>query len=137
MPFRVTLLALTRRKTKNSDRVQAGFPGSDPDGFFDAGDEDLAVANAPGLGSTTDRLDGFLDHVVAEHNLDLHLGEKIHDVFGPPVKFGMTLLAAEAFGFGHGNALQADLLQGLFHLVELERFDHRLDLLHAFPSRRL
>src|SRR5215510_7555446 len=31
----------------SSDRVQAGFPGSDPDGFFDAGDEDLAVANAP------------------------------------------------------------------------------------------
>src|SRR6266550_8522684 len=109
MPFRVTLLALTRRKTKNSDRVQAGFPGSDPDGFFDAGDEDLAVANAPGLGSTTDRLDGFLDHVVAEHNLDLHLGEKIHDVFGSAIELGMPFLPPEALRLGHRDPLQADL----------------------------
>src|SRR6266566_1557370 len=49
-----------------SDGVQSGFPGSDPNGFFDVGDEDLAVADPPGLGGATDRLDGFLDHVVAE-----------------------------------------------------------------------
>src|SRR5262245_41526336 len=120
----------------SSDRVQAGFPGSDPDGFFDAGDEDLAVANAPGLRRTADRLDCFLDHVVAEHNLDLHLGQEIHHVFSPPVKFCMPFLAAKTLGFSHSYALQPDLLQGFLDLVEFERLDHRLDLLHciSFPA---
>src|SRR5499433_3901762 len=119
-----------------SDGVQSGFPGSDPNGFFDIGDEDLAVADPPGLGGATDRLDGFLDHVVAEHNLDLHLGEKIDDVFGSAIKLGMAFLASEAFGFGDGDALQSDLLQRLLHFVEFEGFDHRFDLLHrvSFPA---
>src|SRR6266852_5099303 len=97
-----------------SDGVQSGFPGSDPNGFFDVGDE---------------------DHVVAEHNLDLHLGEKIDDVFGPAIEFGMPFLPTEALGFGNGDPLQSDLLQRFLHFVEFEGFDHRLDLLHqiSFP----
>src|SRR5229473_8652624 len=108
-----------------SDGVQSGFPGSDPNGFFDVGDEDLAVADPPGLGGATDRLDGFLDHVVAEHNLDLHLGEEIHHVLGAAIKLGVSLLAAESLGLGHGDALQPDLLQRFLHLVELEGLDDR------------
>src|SRR5215469_1042812 len=124
-------------EASGSDGVQSGFPGSDPNGFFDVGDEDLAVADPPGLGGATDRLDGFLDHVVAEYNLDLHLGEKIDDVFGPAIEFGMPFLASEALGFGNGDALQPDFLQRFLHFVEFEGFDHRLDLLHrvSFPRR--
>src|SRR6266404_7641204 len=118
-----------------SDGVQSGFPGSDPNGFFDVGDEDLAVADPPGLGGATDRLDGFLDHVVAEHNLDLHLGEKIDNIFGSAIKLGVSFLASEALRLRDSDALQSDLLQRLLHLVEFEGFDHRLDLLHgvSFP----
>src|SRR5712691_2233261 len=140
IPFRMAGLERRRKlsmscRTSGSDGVQSGFPRSDPDGFFDIGDEDLAVADPPGLGGATDRLDGFLDHVVAEHNLDLHLGEKIHDVFGAAIKLGMTFLPSETLGLGHGDALQSDLLQGLFHLVAFEGLDNRLDLLHrvTFP----
>ena len=50
----------------SSDRIQTGLSRSDPDGFFDAGDEDFAIADAAGLSRATDRLDRFLDHVVAE-----------------------------------------------------------------------
>src|SRR5216683_1899264 len=50
--------------TSGSDGVQSGFPRSDPNGFFDVGDEDFSIADPPGLSGTTDRLDGFLDHVV-------------------------------------------------------------------------
>src|SRR5438034_847018 len=109
-----------------SDGVQSGFPGSDPNGFFDVGDEDLAVADPPGLGGATDRLDGFLDHVVAEHNLDLHLGEKIDHIFGSAIKLGVPFLASEALRFRDSDALQSDLLQRLLHLVEFERLNHRL-----------
>src|SRR5262247_784676 len=123
-------------EASGSDGVHSGFPGSDPTGFFDVGDENLAIADPPGLGGATDRLDGFLDHVIAEHNLDLHLGEKIHDVFGSAVKLGVALLPTEALGFGHGDALQPHFLQRLFHLVEFEWLDDRLDLFHrvSFPG---
>ena len=84
----------------------------------------------PGLRSPADGFDGFFDHVVAKHNLDFHLGEKIHDVFGAAIKLGVALLPAETLGLGHGDALQPNLLQSLLHLVELEGFDNGLDLLH-------
>src|SRR5262249_61010848 len=95
----------------------------------------VAGADPSGLGGATDRLDCFLDHVVAEYNLDLHLGEKIDDVFGPAIEFGMSFLPPEALGFGDGDALQSDFLQRFLHFVEFEGFDHRLDLLHrvSFP----
>src|SRR6185295_889058 len=97
-------------------------------------DENFSVADPPGLGGAADRLDGFFDHVVTEHNLDLHFGQEIHDVFGAPIKLGVALLTPEALGLGDGDALQADFLQRLLHLVELERFDDRLDLFHWNPS---
>lgn len=56
------------------DRVGAGFAGPDPDGFLDRGNENLAVADASGLRRPPDRLDRRLDHVVAQHDLDLYLG---------------------------------------------------------------
>ena len=65
------------------------------------------------------------------HDLDLHFGQKVHDIFGAPVKFGMALLAAEALGFGHGDALNADFLQRLLHFVEFEWLDDGFDFFHA------
>src|ERR1044071_5437973 len=98
-----------KRMDRRSDCVQTGFPRSNPDCFFDIRDEDFSVTDAPGLGGATDRLDGFFNHLVTQHNLDLHLGEKIDDVLGSAIKLGMSLLAAEAFGLGHRDALQANL----------------------------
>ena len=69
--------------------------------------------------------------VVAEHHLDLHLGQEVDDIFGAAIELGVALLAAEALGLGHGDALQADLLQRFLHLVELERLDDRFDLFHS------
>jgi len=42
----------------------------------------------------------------------------------------VTLLATETLRLGDGDALQADFLQRLFHLIELERLNDRFDLLH-------
>ena len=67
---------------------------------------------------------------VAEHDLDLHLGQKIDDIFGAAIEFGMALLAAEALRLGHRDALQPGLLKRFLHLVELERLDDRFDLFH-------
>src|SRR2546423_2671301 len=45
-----------QRGPRASDGVQPGFPRSDPDGFFDIGDEDLAVPDPAGLRSPADSL---------------------------------------------------------------------------------
>src|SRR6266540_151810 len=112
------------------DSVQPGFSGSDPDRFLDVGDEDLAVAYAPGLGGAADRVDRLLDQVVADHDLDFHLGQEVDDVFRTAIEFGMSLLPAKALGFGHRDTLQSDFLKRLFHLVELEWLDDGFNLLH-------
>src|ERR1041385_2442969 len=54
-----------QRGARASDGIQPGFPRSDPDGFLDIGDEDLAVSDPAGLRSTADRIDGFFNHVVS------------------------------------------------------------------------
>src|ERR1043166_3254525 len=113
-----------------SDCVDAGLSGPDPDRFLDIRDEDLAVPVTAGLRRATDRLDGFFNHVVTENNFDLHFGKEIHDVLGATVKLRVPFLASETFGFGDGDALQSHLLQRFLHLVELERLDDRLELLH-------
>ncbi len=77
-----------------------------------------------------DRLDGALDHRILHDDFDFYLRQKIDDIFGPAVKFGMALLPAEALGLGYGDALDPDLVKRLLHLVELERLDDRLDLFH-------
>jgi hypothetical protein len=43
----------------------------------------------------------------------------------------VTLLAPEALDLDDGEALHADLLKRLLHLVELEGLDDGLDLLHG------
>ena len=40
----------------------------------------------------------LVEHLVGEHDLDLHLGQKVHDVLGAAIQLRMTLLAAEALG---------------------------------------
>ena len=67
---------------------------------------------------------------VAEHDLDLHLGQEVDDIFGAAIELGVALLAAETLGLGDRDALQADFLQRFLHLVELERLDDRFDLFH-------
>src|ERR1700759_2082871 len=81
-----------------SDSVQPGFPGSDADRFLDIGHEDFAVADAPGLCRAPDRVDGFFDQVVANHDLDFDLGQEVDDVFRTAIKLGMSLLPAKALG---------------------------------------
>src|SRR5882672_8250067 len=92
--------------------------------------EDLAVADAAGVGRGADRLDGLLDHLILDDQLDLHLGQEVDDVLGTAIELGMAFLPAESLGLQHGDALQPDLVERVFDLVEFEGLDDRFDLLH-------
>src|SRR6185312_228893 len=94
----------------------------------------LAVANAASFRSLLDGIERLRQHLVRQHDLDLYLGQEIDNVLRAAIELGVPFLTAEALGLDHRDALQADLLQGLLHLVELEGFDDSLDLLHAVPA---
>src|SRR5215470_9043576 len=113
------------------NRIETGFTGSDTNGFLYLGDENLSIANAAGLCSAPYGIDRLVDHVVAEHDLDLHLRQKIDDVFGAAIEFRVTLLAPEPFGFRDRDALKSNLLQSLLYFIELEGLDDCLDFFHA------
>src|ERR1700761_6872976 len=122
--------------------IQSGLAGADANGLLDIGHEDLAVADPSRLGGAPDRIDRALDQVVADHDLDFHLGQEVDDVFGAAIEFGMALLPSEALGLRHRDALQSNFLKCFLHLVELERLDDGFDLLHgaasrAFPNSKL
>src|SRR5262249_18047538 len=107
---------------------------SDANGFLYLGDENLSIANAAGLRGAPYGVDRLFDHVVAEHDLDLHLRQKIDDVFSAAIEFRVSLLAPEPLGFRDRNALKSYFLQSLLYLIELEGLDDRLNFLHAIPS---
>ena len=90
----------------------------------------LPVRAAPVMASSA-----AVELVVGDHHLDLDLGQEVDDVLGAAVELGLALLAAVALGLEHGHALDAQLLQRLLHLVQLERLDDGFDLLHR-PSGR-
>src|SRR5690606_32945254 len=125
-----------RRKSylhPRSERFVAALSGADAHHLVDRQDEDLAVADAAGLGGLLDGLDHLRDLLVRHDHLELHLGQEVHDVLRAAVELGVTLLTTEALHLGHRQALRADRAQALLHLVELERLDDRFDLLHRFP----
>src|SRR4029077_5461487 len=125
---------LNGHRAKQSNRVRPSLPGADANCLFDGRDEDLAVADAARLGGLLDRLERLAQHVVGQHNLDLHLGQEVDDVLRPAIELGVALLPAKALRLDYGDALQANFLQRLLYLVELEGLDNRFDFLHAFPQ---
>eukprot|EP00657_Telonema_sp_P-1_P004888 TRINITY_DN2177_c0_g1_i1.p1 TRINITY_DN2177_c0_g1~~TRINITY_DN2177_c0_g1_i1.p1 ORF type:complete len:113 (+),score=34.47 TRINITY_DN2177_c0_g1_i1:163-501(+) len=71
-----------------------------------------------------------LDQRVLHNDLDFHLGEKIDDVLGPAIKFGVPFLPSEALGFSHGDPLDPDFVQRFLYLVQLEGLDYGFDFFH-------
>ena len=77
----------------------------------------------PVLAALTIALDDLADEIVGDDDLDLHLGQEVHGVFAAAVDLGVALLAAEAFDLGDRHALNAELRQGLLHLLQFEGLD--------------
>src|ERR1700738_4130066 len=106
--------------------------------MIDRGYEDLAVADLPGARVRGDDLNRLVRKLGGDRDFDPQLGQKIHDIFGAAIDFGVTLLTAIAFDLGHSHAVHTDGRQRLADLVQLEGFDDRDDEFHgrAFVLRR-
>src|SRR5208283_2786166 len=95
--------------------------------------EDFPVADSAGSRSALDGLDDLPRQLVRNNYLELYLGQKVHDVLRTAVQLGMSLLTAESLDLADRETLHTDTRQRLFDLVELERFDDRLNFLHKSP----
>src|SRR6059058_1750688 len=98
-------------------------------------DEDLAVADLAGLCSRGDGVDGLVDLIGGNSDLDLDLGQEAHGVFGAAIDFRVTLLTAIAFDFRHRETVNANGGQSVTDFFELEWLDDRHNNFHGSYPR--
>src|SRR4029079_2370713 len=127
----VPLIIISPRRLVILQRVVVGLAGADAHRAIEVVNEDFSVADLAGLGGVADRGDDPLLKAVLDPDLDLELGQEVHGVFGAAIDFGVALLAAEALDLGHGHAVDAERLQRVADLVELEGFDDGDHELHG------
>src|SRR3954470_19238831 len=115
--------------------VRPPFPRADPHQVLDGRQPDLAVTDLAGGCGLDDDVDDVLRIVVRDDDFQSHLRDEVHRVFRTPIDLGVAALAAVAAHLGDRQSLDAEGLERLFHVVELEGLDDRGDELHAFaPS---
>src|SRR5262245_21724123 len=119
-----------------SNGVATALASADADDLVDGKHEDLPVTDAAGLGRLLDRLHHLRRLLVADDDLELHLGQEVDDVLCPSVELRVALLPAEPLHLADGQALYAYPRQALLHLVQLEGLDDCLDLFHVVPPVR-
>ena len=78
--------------------------------------------------------DDFVGLVRCHGDLHLQFRQEVHRVFGATVDLGVALLAAVAFDLADRHAVDADGVQRIAHVVELEGFDDGHDELHVSVS---
>src|SRR3954468_14539086 len=98
-------------------------------------DEDLAVADLSGFGSRCDGVDGLVDLVRGDSDLDLDLGQEAHRVFSAAIDFRMAFLPAISLDFGYRQTVNADGGQGVTDFFELEWLDDRHNNFHGSYPR--
>jgi hypothetical protein len=123
--YRITILS------EWSDGVSSAVPGSNADRLLNVHDEDLAVPDAPRAGRIFNGLDHIVDEAVFDHDLDLHLGQKVDHIFSAPIEFGVPFLTSEPLDLADRDSRDPDVVKRILHVVELERLDDRLNFLHA------
>src|SRR6478672_4311232 len=98
-------------------------------------DEDLAVADLPGFRGGRDGVDGLVDLVGGDSDLDLDLGQEAHGVFSTAIDFRMAFLAAISLDFRHRETVNADGGQGVTDFFQLEWLDNRHNNFHGSYPR--
>src|SRR5205823_4221526 len=117
--------------------VCAHLAGADTDDSLDRGDPNLAVTDLAGARGFHDCVSDPLRVAVLDQYLDADLGHELHGVLGTTVDLGVAALAAEAAGLRHRDARDAERLERLADVVELERLDDGGDEPHSgLPKSR-
>jgi hypothetical protein len=119
------------RDTGRLDGAGAALAGADADRLFDASTKILPSPIRPVLAASVIAATALSASSSATTSSILILGRKSTDVLGAAIELGVPFWRPKPFTSVHGHALDADALECLLHLVELERLDDRFDLLHG------
>src|SRR4029453_4651829 len=115
----------------------SGFSGADADRGAQITHENLAVADAAGLGGPGNRFEHTRHLSVLHGHFDFYLRDELDRILLPAVRFLVTFLTPESLDLGHRHALHADFQQRVLHFIEFERLDDRFDQLHWSPLEEL
>jgi hypothetical protein len=113
------------------NRLLALLFGSNANGLLHGTDKYFPVPDFAGFGAFDNGGYGFIDLAVGHYDFDLQLRQKVDSVFAAAINLGVSFLAAEAFDFGNGHALDAEFVESILHLVQLEWFDDGFNFLHV------
>src|SRR5580765_4297629 len=106
-------------RMKRLERAVTAFLIANPNCIIDSREENFSVSDLPGARRSCNRLHNFFNHVIGQHDLEFYLGNQVHGVFASPIKLGVSFLPTVAAGFKYGHALDANLMEGVFHYIEL------------------
>lgn len=87
----------------------AAFAGADAEDFVDLVDEDFAVADFACFGGVEEGLEDGGEEVVGDDDFEFGFWDEVDGVFAASIDFGVAALASEAFYFGDGHAVDADV----------------------------
>jgi len=65
-------------------------------------------------------LDYLSNQFISNDKFNLGLRQKINGIFGTAIRFGMTFLPSESLHFGYSHALNTNLHQSVFNLLQPE-----------------
>src|SRR5262245_63563629 len=115
------LTPVARRLSAGSESCDVGLAGADAHGGVEREDEDLSVPDLPGLGRGGNGVDGLVDLVGRDRDLDLDLRQEAHRVFGTAINLRVALLAPVSFDLRHGHPVNADRRERVPGIVVLVR----------------
>src|ERR1700736_4967252 len=97
-----------------------GLAGANAHGLVDVEHKYLPVPDLPSLRGRSDGLDGVVDQLARHRYLDLDLRQQGHCVFGPPIELAMAPLAPISLDLGHCHSRDADRIESIADVLELE-----------------
>src|SRR5580692_411908 len=118
-----------------SKRSGIGLAGADTNRMVEVDDEDLAVADLSGFCRGRDRVDGLVDLIGGDRDLNLDLGQEAHRIFSAAIDFRVAFLTTVSLDFCHRQTVNADGGQGITDFFEFEWLDDRHNNFHGSYPR--
>jgi hypothetical protein len=112
------------------NRRLSALSRSDANRFLDRKNEYPAIVDAPCSRLANNGSNGAPDTAVGNHDLKLELRQKFIEVLTAARGAAMIHMAPQHLYFADGYSFDAYFDQGFPNIIQLERLDDRLDLLH-------
>jgi hypothetical protein len=125
-----------RPATHLLNRVRTPFAGSDADAIIHWQHKNLPIADLSfiaGASSRHNRLNGRLDKIFVDGDLQLHFAQEIDRRFLAAINAELTFLPTETLTIHHRESKDFDFGESIFYSFETIRLNNGDDELHGEP----